>query len=87
MKRAIIFGATGGIGQGICNELAKNGWSLYVHCSQNWEKAVNLSHSLMKKYPKQDFMPIKLDFLAQDTELKNLLIIYCLLMRQFLHME
>lgn len=71
MKRAIIFGATGGIGQGICHELAKNGWSLYVHCSQNWEKAVNLCQKLMKKYPNQDFMPTRLDFLASDEVLKE----------------
>ena len=31
MKRAIVFGATGGIGQAICRDLAEDGWSLYLH--------------------------------------------------------
>lgn len=71
MKRAIIFGATGGIGQAICDELAQAGWSLYLHCHQNWSAAVKKSQSLMKKYPKQDFMPIKLDFQANDDQLEK----------------
>lgn len=29
MKRAIVFGAKGGIGQAICQDLAESGWSLY----------------------------------------------------------
>ena len=31
MKRAIIFGATGGIGRSIAENMAENGWSLYIH--------------------------------------------------------
>ena len=30
MKRAIIFGATGGIGRAIASRLAETGWSLYI---------------------------------------------------------
>ena len=71
MKRAIVFGATGGIGQDICHELAKNGWSLYIHFSRNWEKAQNLSYELVKEYSNQDFIPTKLNFLASDEELKK----------------
>lgn len=62
MQRAIVFGATGGIGQAICTELAKAGWSLYLHCSQNWELACRLSKQLMQDYPEQDFIPLKLSF-------------------------
>lgn len=71
MKRAIVFGATGGIGNSICDELAKAGWSLYLHCHQNWDSAVKKSQNLMKEYPKQDFIPIKLDFEADDNQLKK----------------
>lgn len=77
MKRAIVFGATGGIGQAICQGLAATGWSLYLHCNHNLEKAKHISDELQVSYPNQDFMPIKLDFLATDDELaafvKNLL--------------
>ena len=69
MKRAIIFGATGGIGQAIAKRLAKSGWSLYLHCNSNWNEAENLATSLMDQYPSQDFLPIKLNFLAEDEEL------------------
>ncbi len=71
MKRAIIFGATGGIGRAICTELAQNGWSLYLHCSKNWDEAQKESKSLMERFPKQDFIPVKLNFLASDAELVN----------------
>lgn len=69
MKRAIIFGATGGIGQAISKELAANGWSLYLHCCKQWVKAVCDCQRLMKKYPRQDFMPVRLDFTADDQQL------------------
>lgn len=71
MKRAIVFGATGGIGNSICDELAQAGWSLYLHCCQNWNAAVKNSQTLMEKYPKQDFMPIKLDFNASDDQFEK----------------
>lgn len=71
MKRAIVFGATGGIGQAICNDLANAGWSLYLHCNSNFDAANIASQELMKKYPNQDFIPIKLNFSASDKELEN----------------
>lgn len=77
MKRAIIFGATGGIGQSICGELAAAGWSLYIHCNQKWDAACKISHKLAQKYPAQDFIPIRLNFSISDNKLivfvKNLL--------------
>lgn len=69
MKRAIVFGATGGIGREICNTLAQNGWSLYLHCNSNWSEAVKISKKLSQEYAEQDFIPVKLDFLAKDKEL------------------
>ncbi|WP_294602093.1 SDR family NAD(P)-dependent oxidoreductase [uncultured Lactobacillus sp.] len=71
MQRALVFGATGGIGQTICLELANAGWSLYIHCSQNWQKAYSLAQGMSQKYPQQDFIPIKLDFLAENNDLKE----------------
>ncbi|AWN33189.1 3-oxoacyl-ACP reductase [Lactobacillus helsingborgensis] len=71
MQRAIVFGATGGIGQAICTDLASAGWSLYVHCSQNWQKACTIAQKLSRKYPQQDFIPVKLNFLAKNDELKE----------------
>ncbi|WP_270850495.1 elongation factor P 5-aminopentanone reductase [Lactobacillus delbrueckii] len=71
MKRALIFGATGGIGQAIAARLAESGWSMYLHCNSNWEEASDLARTLAEKHPLQDFMPIKLNFLAGDDQLKN----------------
>lgn len=77
MKRAIVFGATGGIGEQICQTLADNGWSLYIHCNSNWSEAEAISKTLSEKYHNQDFIPVKLNFLVDDLELeefvKNLL--------------
>lgn len=77
MKRAIIFGATGGIGQDICRDLAGDGWSLYLHYHSNFQKAQELAQELFAKYPGQDFMPLQLDFATGDAQLtdfvKNLL--------------
>ncbi|EEJ72461.1 elongation factor P 5-aminopentanone reductase [Lactobacillus ultunensis] len=69
MKRAIVFGATGGIGQDICRDLAASGWSLYLHYNSKEQFAMNLAQDLFDKYPNQDFMPIQLDFNSSDEQL------------------
>lgn len=71
MKRAIVFGATGGIGQAICRDLAEDGWSLYLHYNSKKEAAEKLGQKLFTKYPDQDFMPIKLDFEVDDAQLSE----------------
>lgn len=71
MKRAIVFGATGGIGQAICRDLAEDGWSLYLHYNSKKEVAEELGQKLFTKYPDQDFMPIKLDFEVDDAQLSE----------------
>lgn len=55
MKRAIVFGATGGIGQEICRDLAAEGWSLYLHYNSHEQTALDLGKELFAKYPSQDF--------------------------------
>ena len=71
MKRAIVFGATGGIGQAICRDLAEDGWSLYLHYNSKKEAAEELGQKLFTKYPDRDFMPIKLDFEVDDAQLSE----------------
>lgn len=71
MKRAIIFGATGGIGQAIATNLAKKGWSLYIHFDRNKKTAQKMQKDLQIEYPKQDFFTLQLSFLAEDIELKK----------------
>lgn len=69
MKRALVFGATGGIGQSICSDLARHGWSLYLHYYRAQEKAEKMVHVLMRQYPNQDFIPVTFDFLASKDKL------------------
>lgn len=71
MKRAIVFGATGGIGQAICHDLANNGWSLYLHYNSSQKIAEKLSEELFNEYPKQDFIPIQLNFATDDEQLNQ----------------
>lgn len=71
VKRAIIFGATGGIGQAVCQELSENGWSLYLHCNKQLNLAKQLSQKLFKQYPQQDFIALQLNFLSSDEVLKK----------------
>ena len=68
MKRAIIFGATGGIGQAIAEELATAGWSLYLQYQKQAATAQKLAKQLAEKFPEQDFIPFQLD-MAADVKL------------------
>lgn len=71
MKRAIVFGATGGIGKEIALNLAQKGWSLYLHFDKNKELATEILSQLRDKYPNQDFFLLQLSFLAEDEILKE----------------
>lgn len=61
MKFACIFGASGEIGQAIAFEMSKQGWSLYLHYNENKEAVTQLSASLHKLYPAQEFSVFQAD--------------------------
>ncbi|MBD8013946.1 elongation factor P 5-aminopentanone reductase [Planococcus wigleyi] len=61
MKRfAVLLGASGEIGESIAHQLAKSGWSLYLHWNSN--PASRLAARLTEQYPAQEFVPIQADF-------------------------
>lgn len=66
MKRAIVFGASGTIGHAIANELATDGWSLYLHYQIHGEKVTQLQQQLTQQYPQQDFMELQFDFRCNE---------------------
>ncbi|MEK4424496.1 elongation factor P 5-aminopentanone reductase [Solibacillus sp. FSL K6-1523] len=65
-KFALVCGASGEIGQSICNKLAEDGWSLYLHYNANVEKVQVLLEQLVVRYPKQEFLIVHADFSLDD---------------------
>jgi len=61
-KFALVLGASGEIGRAICQSLAADGWSIYVHYSNNEKAAQDLYASLSKNFPAQEFMLVQGDF-------------------------
>ncbi len=64
---AVVLGATGGIGQAICHQLAASGWSLYIHYYQQDVAANKLQTQLSMKYPNQSFTVVHADFTLEDA--------------------
>lgn len=60
-----MLGATGGIGQAICHQLAASGWSIYLHYHQQEVAAQKLQATLAERYPQQHFISVQADF-SQD---------------------
>lgn len=63
---AVVLGATGGIGQAICHQLAASGWALYLHYNKNEAAVKKLQMELMQHYPELEFIVVQADFLAND---------------------
>lgn len=61
-KFALVLGASGEIGRTICRSLAEDGWSLYLHYTQNEEATKALYKSLSFDFPAQEFMIVQADF-------------------------
>lgn len=67
MKRALVLGATGGIGQSISHQLARDGWSLYLHYNQQQATAHMLRDELKKLYPTLSIDCVGANFLEDDA--------------------
>lgn len=61
-KYALVLGATGGIGQAICHQLAASGWSIYLHYNQQEDEAIKLQARLQERYPTLSFNCLHADF-------------------------
>ncbi|MEB2298050.1 SDR family oxidoreductase [Lysinibacillus xylanilyticus] len=61
-KFVLVLGASGEIGRAICQSLAEDGWSIYIHFSNNEKAAQALYHSLSENFPAQEFMLVQGDF-------------------------
>lgn len=66
---AVLLGASGEIGESIAHQLAKSGWSLYLHWNTN--PSVTLAQQLADQYPAQEFIPVQADF-ADEAGAKRL---------------
>jgi len=65
-KFACIFGASGEIGQAISLQMAREGWSLYLHFHKNEQSISTLQDRLSSTYKDQDFIPLQADLSTLD---------------------
>ena len=65
-KFALVCGASGSIGRAICEELAQDGWSLYVHYNSGLERIQEMALSLSQRFSAQEFIPVQADFAQAD---------------------
>lgn len=63
----LVTGASGGIGQAISYELAKQGYSLYLHYFKNREMIEEMIHDFSIQYPDGEFIPIEADLRIEDA--------------------
>ncbi|WP_153731341.1 elongation factor P 5-aminopentanone reductase [Sporosarcina obsidiansis] len=70
---ALVLGASGGIGEAICQQLAAAGWSLYLHYNSNRQQVELLLKRLQEEYPHLEFYSVQADFRVEQaaTELAS----------------
>ncbi|MBD7907067.1 elongation factor P 5-aminopentanone reductase [Sporosarcina gallistercoris] len=61
-RRALVLGASGGIGEAICKKMASEGWSLYMHYNSGDDMIQQLQKELTANYPSSDFQYVHSDF-------------------------
>lgn len=66
MKFALIMGASGDIGTAIANDLAKAGWSLYLHYHEDATSVEKQRAEYQASYPKQDFFALQMDMTKEE---------------------
>lgn len=61
-RRALVLGASGGIGQAICEKLASEGWSLYLHYNNGQQIVNEMQQNFSINYPSCEFQCVQSDF-------------------------
>lgn len=67
MKVALVTGASGDIGSSICQTLAADGWSLYLHYHSNQSRISQMIEEFQILYPRQDFFAIHADLVGGNA--------------------
>lgn len=69
-KNVLITGASGGIGEAMCREFAKNGYNVVIHYNSSEEAALKLQQEIESQYQVKA-VPIKAD-LRNSDDVKSL---------------
>ena len=65
MKAVLVTGSSGDIGSSICQTLAADGWSLYLHYHSNQQRITDMMQEFQERYPNQEFISIKADLVKE----------------------